>query len=105
MPRHAGSALNLLFFSYSDIPKTLAQRAEMTPNIQVVAAHEAIIGGVRGNWNEPDDAPPNIWRDDSFALPDFKYLARHLALSTSYEFLGDKHIRGLTSQGDHGRLK
>ena len=87
-----------IVFSYSDIPKTLAQRAEMTPNIQVVAAHEAIIGGVRGNWKESDDAPSNIWRDDSFALPDFKYLARHLALSTSYEFLGDKHIRDLLAK-------
>ena len=89
-------------FLYSGIPDALAQRAEITPNLQVVATHEAIIGGMRANWKEPDDVSPNIWRDNSFILPDFKCLARYLALSTSYEYLGDKYIRDLLAKAIGG---
>ena len=91
-------------FSYSDIPDALAERAAITPNLQVVSDHEAIIGGIRADWVEPDDASPNIWSDGKFSLPDFKCLARHLAQSTSHRNEGDSSLQALLRKaitGDH----
>lgn len=70
-------------FCYSQIPEVLVQRALVTPNIQVVAAREAIIGGVRGSWSEPEDPPVDVWHEGAFALGDFRRLARHLARSST----------------------
>ena len=46
-----------LAFLYSDIPDALAERAEITPNLQIISRTEAIIGGIRANWKEPADPP------------------------------------------------
>jgi len=64
---------------FSTIPEDLAKRALMTPNLQVVAATEAILGGIRADWKEPDEPPPNVWENGKFALGDFKHLAAYLA--------------------------
>ena len=44
-------------FCFSDIPQVLADRATLTPNLQVVSPHEAIIGGIRAEWQVVDDPP------------------------------------------------
>ena len=49
-------------FCYADIPDALAERALMTPNLQVVTGREGILGGVRANWKKPEDAPKDILR-------------------------------------------
>lgn len=72
-----------LAFLYEDIPDALAQRARITPNLQVVSGREAILGGIHAEWHEPKEASPNIWADGKFALRDFECLARHLAQSTA----------------------
>lgn len=72
----------LVAFCYGSIPDALAERAVVTPNIQAVAPREAILGGVRDNWESPDDAPPDLWVNDEFALGDFAKLASFLARSS-----------------------
>ena len=82
-------------FLYSDIPAPLAERAEITPNLQIVSRREAIIGGIRADWKEPEDAWPDVWAEGQFLLPDFKFLARHLARSTQNRYEGDSNLRVL----------
>jgi hypothetical protein len=53
--------------------------------LQVENGHEAILGGVRGEWAPPQDPPPDIWIEDQFCLRDFKKLAAHLARSVTRE--------------------
>jgi hypothetical protein len=70
-------------FSYDDIIEGLAIRAGCTPNIQVIGRSEAILGGVRGLWNAPDNDIPDLWKDGNLALPDFTHLASYLARSSA----------------------
>ncbi|MCH8111416.1 MAG: SIR2 family protein [Proteobacteria bacterium] len=72
-------------FCHSKIPDLLADRAAITPNLQVVTGREAILGGVRAEWKPPEDAPPNVWDDGQFALCDFRNLATYLARSATRE--------------------
>lgn len=69
-------------FCHRDIPTLVAEKATSTPNLQVLAAREAIIGGVRADWSVPTDTPPDLWADDSFGLGDFRKLATFLARSS-----------------------
>ena len=82
-------------FCYSDIPQTLAERATITPNLQVVSGREAILGGVRGEWKPPEDTSPNLWDDGQLALRDFRNLAAYLARSATREPEGDTVLREL----------
>lgn len=61
-------------FSYAEIPDVLAERAAIAPNIQVVTGDEAILGGVRASWKEPEDPPPDLWVDGQLGLRDFRHL-------------------------------
>jgi hypothetical protein len=70
-------------FCYSDIPEVLATHALTTPNLQVANGREAILGGVRGEWETPEDSPPGLWVEDQFGLRDFTNLAAHLARSVT----------------------
>jgi hypothetical protein len=72
----------LIAFCFGAIPDELAERAAMTPNLQVLGPTEAILGGVRAGWDSPIDAPPELWKDDAFALGDFENLASFLARSS-----------------------
>jgi hypothetical protein len=72
-------------FCHSEIPASLADRATATPNLQVVSGREAILGGLRAEWEPPKDAPPNLWEDGQNALCDFRHLAAYLARSTTRE--------------------
>lgn len=84
-------------FCFSKIPDKLADRAVTTPNIQVVSGKEAILGGVRADWNKPDNAPPGIWEDEQFALRNFCNLAKYLARGTTREQSGDGVLQELLS--------
>jgi SIR2-like domain len=72
----------LIAFCFDVIPDELAERAAVTPNLQVVAPKEAILGGVRAEWEPPEDAPTDLWVDDGFALGGFGSLATFLARSS-----------------------
>ena len=84
-------------FCHSKIPKTLAEKASNTPNIQVVSANEAIIGGVKANWETQEDRQVESWKDGKFTLCDFNKLAKYLARSMSHqhEHQGDSTLRRL----------
>jgi hypothetical protein len=83
---------------YSDIPETLADRAIRIPNFQVVSKSEAILGGFRGPWKEPQEPPPDLWTDGHFALGDFRSFATYLARSARREVEGDLLIRQLVER-------
>jgi hypothetical protein len=71
----------VITFCFGDLPDELAERAIRTPNLQVVGPTEAIIGGVRGTWHEPEEThlPSDIWQDGTFRLGNFGNLASLLA--------------------------
>ncbi len=87
-----------LAFLYSDIPDALADRARITPNLQIVSGMEAILGGIRADWKEPENSLPDIWSDGRCQLPDFTVLARYLARSTRHVLDGDNALRALLEQ-------
>jgi hypothetical protein len=70
---------------YDSISEDLFERAGRTPNLQVVGRGEAVLGGVRGTWDPPAEAIPNLWVDGRMALPDFAHLACYLARSSMRE--------------------
>ena len=70
-------------FCYSTIPDPLAERAVITPNLQVVCGKEAILGGIRTEWKPPEDAPSVLWQNDQLCLGDFTHLATYLARSVA----------------------
>ena len=72
----------LVAFCFEAIPDALAEQALLSPNLQVVAPAEAILGGIRADWDAPDDAQPDLWKDDSMALGDFANLSSFLARSS-----------------------
>ena len=82
-------------FCYSTIPEPLAERALLTPNIQVLGAREAIIGGVRADWALPENESPGIFEGESFLLGDFRKLAEYLAKSASRESVNGLRLREL----------
>ena len=80
--RHERS--EFVVFFYDDIPDRLAEPAMTTPNIQVIAPTEAIIGGVRGTWKPPEQTSlPNLWGNGKLLLSDFSNLAAYLSRSIS----------------------
>ena len=64
-------------FVFGEIPDALAEWAGHTPNLQVISAKEAIIGGIRAAWIAPAN-PVSVWSDDHLNLSDFRYLAQYL---------------------------
>ena len=74
-------------FCFEEIPAELASRASVAPNLQVVSPREAIIGGMRSKWQEPDEEIPGVWNEIGFALCDFNSLAAYLARSTVREYV------------------
>lgn len=82
-------------FCHSDIPGVLAERAITTPNLQVASGHEAILSGVRGEWESPEDPPLGLWVEEQFALRDFNNLSAYLALSVPQEPESEALIREL----------
>lgn len=65
-------------FCYSSIPTQL--EANIQPNITVVSASEAIIGGERRPWKEPaEPVSSEVWDGAVCSLGDFAALSRFLA--------------------------
>jgi hypothetical protein len=85
-------------FCYSDIPEALAKHAIITPNLQVASGREAILGGVRGEWEAPKDSPPGLWVDDQFGFRDFSNLAAHLARCSTREPEDETLLRELVEK-------
>ena len=91
-------------FCYSDLPDDLCSRARRTPNMQLIGRTEAVLGGVRARWQELEEAVPNLWEDDKFALPDFTHLASYLARSSAREAdLGENQSLNAGHEGDDKR--
>ena len=88
-------------FCFSEIPRVLADRAQLTPNLQVVAPDEAIIGGIRAEWKAIDDPPLSIWNGQRFTLCDFSNLAQHLARTLPSDQANHPLTQG-TSVAPHG---
>jgi hypothetical protein len=82
-------------FCYSTIPDILAERALLTPNIQVLGDRDAILGGVRADWVPPENESPGIFEGDRFLLGDFRKLAEYLAKSSSRESDSGLRLREL----------
>jgi intracellular sulfur oxidation DsrE/DsrF family protein len=76
----------IIVFCFDNIPQNLADHAETSRNIQVVAAKEAILGGIRAPWEPPDDTSQSIWNQNGLTLVDFKYLGHYLAQSSPNQF-------------------
>jgi len=72
----------IVSFCFGDIPEILIKHASTTPNLQVIAPHEAIIGGVRADWETPKDVTSDLWEDEGMTLGNFAYLANFLARSS-----------------------
>jgi hypothetical protein len=72
----------LIVFCFGEIPDILIEHASLTPNLQVVAPHEAILGGIRADWEPPKDATSDLWDDGGMALGNFASLASFLARSS-----------------------
>ena len=85
-------------FCFGDIPEALIQRASVAPNLQVVSQQEAILGGMRGAWKEPDDKMPNLWGEEGLALCDFNQLAGYLARSTAREYGQGNSLSGVLNE-------
>jgi hypothetical protein len=86
----------LIVFCYAAIPDHLAERAVITPNIQIATADEAILGGIRGPWKSPSPEIPSVWKnDDKLLLHDFSGLADYLARSSIREPDVDAVLRSL----------
>jgi hypothetical protein len=62
---------------YGEIPAELA--GTILPNLSVMAAREAILGGHRKTWEKPEEDHVDIWEDGDFRLGDFSALAKFLA--------------------------
>lgn len=84
-------------FCYSDLPLELCERADRTPNMQLIGRTEAVLGGVRANWKAPRDPIPDLWEGGEhgrLALPDFAHLASYLARSSGREdYYRDDHLK------------
>jgi hypothetical protein len=75
----------LIVFCFGDIPDVVAERAEQTPNLQVISDKEAILGGIRAEWEEPDsaaDPPDDVWAGGRMVMGDFAQLVTYLARSS-----------------------
>ena len=72
----------IIVFCYSEIPDVVQDMARLTPNLQIVAKDQAIIGARQGSWVQPDTGSitSSFWDDEGFALGDFSNLAAHLAV-------------------------
>ena len=85
-------------FCFDEIPEALAHQASVAPNLQVVSQREAILGGMRGVWKEPDDEMPDLWDDNGLTLCDFNQLAGYLARSTAREYGHGNSLSGVLNE-------
>ena len=82
-------------FGFTDPGASLIDRAQRTPNLQVTGPTEAVLGGLRGPWRVPVDAPTDLWNNETFSLGDFASLASFLARSSPPEGELEKRLAEL----------
>lgn len=81
----------------------LLERAERTPNLQVTWPEGAVLGGLRGEWEDPGDGvPADLWNGDRFALGDFAAFASFLARSSPPDGDLDRRLAERVSGGGAG---
>lgn len=72
-----------IFFMYEGLSPALVELAESTRNITAIGPEEAVISGVRGDWDGSQvpgaGAGQHYWHDDKLTLADFSSLADYLA--------------------------
>jgi len=76
--QHPSSEVVALFRGTA--PAAVTTRAQNIPNLSVLDAKSATIGGQEGEWQAPSENTP-FWKDGRFKLGDFAALARFLLLS------------------------
>lgn len=91
--RRPGS--EIITFTRSNIPASVAEHATDLLNLQAVTAAEAVLGGIRAPWEAPSHPVPDIWDEESFALADFKHLAAFLAKSSPPQQDIDRRLKAL----------
>jgi hypothetical protein len=69
-------------FSRSALPDVLAARAEALPNIQALASEEAVLGGLRAEWDGPSAELKDVWEGGKCVLGDFRHMAAYFARSS-----------------------
>ena len=89
---------------FPTIPEKLARRAAITPNLQVISGREAILGGVKAEWETPEDTTTSLWEEDQFSLHDFNNLAAYLARSTTSKSESDMILKELISTIEKGAI-
>lgn len=67
-----------IVFSYDPITQEVAERASVTPNLQIIHSSEAIIGGVRKPWTHTEQES-TYWVDEKLTIVDFAQLSAFLA--------------------------
>lgn len=88
----------IVVFCYDEIPAAVADRANRTPNLQVVGPEDAILGGLQGKWRAAEGQAGGIWSGDRFLLGDFGSLARHMAKSAAGSPTAE-HVRDMKPDG------
>jgi len=90
-------------FCHEEIPKTLAEHALETPNLQALSPKRAIIACIDGSWSDPDDeVPDDIWDEGEFGLGDFARLARFLTRSSPSQRVLEARLEQLLGDADDG---
>lgn len=91
-------------FCFAEIPELLAERALLTPNIQAIGNREAIIGGLRAEWQAPETEAPGIFENGHFLLGDFRFLAQYLSKSSAREHDIDTRLQQLIGAVAESRI-
>jgi len=86
-----------IVFSYEPIVEEVAQRASVTPNLQVICSSEAIIGGVRMPWSQTEEECI-YWGDNKLTIVDFAQLGAFLARVHAGSAPLDPGLKGLLTE-------
>jgi hypothetical protein len=63
---------------YDELAPAAVEVAAQVRNVTVLGAEEAVIGGVRADWEPPTDDILDVWGANRFLLGDFTHLAHFL---------------------------
>jgi hypothetical protein len=85
-------------FCFSVIPDKLAAQAAVSPNLQAIAPTEAVLAGVRSDWEASPDLPSDLWDNDALALGNFANLAGFLARSSPPQGELEAQLQALLAQ-------
>ncbi|WP_178994074.1 SIR2 family protein [Paenarthrobacter nitroguajacolicus] len=90
--RHPRSEIAI--FCFDEIPESLADN--VSANVSIFGAREAILSGERSQWQPPASARPPVWVENRFCLGDFRALAEFLAKNrrTNSLLTGDPEVVG-----------